>query len=211
MARGTQAKSCIAEVLEEPKVGGASPIEAVYTDDELARMVGAGDDRAWEILVSRHAGKLYSICLGSTGNREAAEDRVQETWLSLWEHCDKIQNGGVVGLLYKIVWSRCIDHARKQSRRVEEVPFLIGDHTDEEHLVISKPDGVEEEILLEELMAKATLLEKERFVVWMRYAEEWSFDEIADLLGCSHTTIRTIAARAILKIRNGGARGAAAI
>ena len=54
---------------------------------EDSRAVGAaarGDRRAFERLYRRHVGRVYALCLRLAGQRETAEDCVQETFVSAW-------------------------------------------------------------------------------------------------------------------------------
>src|SRR6478609_9690823 len=52
----------------------------VPDDLELMQQIGRGDERAFEVLVDRHARYLYGIAHGLAGNTADAEDLVQETF-----------------------------------------------------------------------------------------------------------------------------------
>jgi RNA polymerase sigma-70 factor (ECF subfamily) len=59
---------------------------ALEAADELAAISAAarGDRGAFEYLYRRHVGKVNRLCLRLTGNRETAEDCVQDAFVSAW-------------------------------------------------------------------------------------------------------------------------------
>jgi len=61
--------------------------------EDNARLLAAaatGDQSAWTVLVDRHLGLLWSIARGYRLNTADAGDAVQNTWLRLVEHLDRI-------------------------------------------------------------------------------------------------------------------------
>ena len=53
-------------------------------DEDLLGLVERGDDRAFAALYDRHGRVAYSLAYRLLGNREAAEDLVQDTFLAVW-------------------------------------------------------------------------------------------------------------------------------
>jgi len=77
-----------------------SSARAVAQDDEiigLVRAAAAGDQRAWDGLVSRYVALLWSIALRHGLNESDAADVVQTTWLRLFEHIDDVRDPARVG------------------------------------------------------------------------------------------------------------------
>jgi RNA polymerase sigma factor (sigma-70 family) len=78
---------------------------------QAVRAAAGGDDGAWDKLVERFGGLVWSV-LRAYGLAEAdAADVFQTTWLRLVEHLDRIQNPGGVG-----AWLATT--ARRESLRV---------------------------------------------------------------------------------------------
>ena len=53
-------------------------------DEEVMQLVQSGNPRAFELLYDRHGGAAFSLAYRMVGNRGAAEDVVQEAFLSIW-------------------------------------------------------------------------------------------------------------------------------
>ena len=98
---------------------------------ELLAAAAAGDQGAWDALVQRHTGLLWSIVRSyRLGNADAA-DVVQTTWLRLVEHMDKIADPErVAGWLATTARRECIHLMRRTDRHAEssaELPDLQDD------------------------------------------------------------------------------------
>src|SRR5215510_11507787 len=53
-------------------------------DEDLMQLVRRGDAEAFAVVYDRHATAAFSLAYRMTGTRNAAEDVVQEAFLSLW-------------------------------------------------------------------------------------------------------------------------------
>lgn len=58
---------------------------------ELVARARAGERGAFEELVRLHADRLYAVVLQVSGDRQEAEEVVQETFLRAWRHIDRFQ------------------------------------------------------------------------------------------------------------------------
>ena len=56
------------------------------TDEELALSYVDGNNRAFDLLLSRNQSKLFSYILFVVHDRETAEDLFQETFVKAWSH-----------------------------------------------------------------------------------------------------------------------------
>jgi RNA polymerase sigma-70 factor, ECF subfamily len=98
-------------------------------DEELMHLVQQGDPRAFEIVYDRHGGAAFSLAYRMVGKRSAAEDIVQEAFLSFWRSRVRYQRerGSVRTWILGIVHHRTIDALRRSqvhdSRRVEAEGF----------------------------------------------------------------------------------------
>src|SRR5437870_11281975 len=91
---------------------------ALLDDDRLAREVAKGNEAAFEVIYDRHHRGLLSFCRHLLGSREEAEDALQQTFVSAYEHL--VVADGKVRLkpwLYTIAHNRCMSMLR--ARRSE--------------------------------------------------------------------------------------------
>jgi RNA polymerase sigma-70 factor (ECF subfamily) len=63
-------------------------------DESVMRRVAAGDRAACASLVERHLGRIVAFAARTLGDRVAAEDVAQETFLRLWAHARRWRPGG---------------------------------------------------------------------------------------------------------------------
>jgi len=94
-------------------------------DDELVRLVRAGDERAFEVVYDRHHRGILSFCRHMLGSREEAEDAVQHTFIAA--HRDLARSDRPIRLkawLYTIARNRCLSvlRARREERALDDVP-----------------------------------------------------------------------------------------
>ncbi len=93
-------------------------------DEDLIVLVGGGDAGAFAGLYDRHGRAAYSLGYRMLGERQAAEDLVQEAFLDVWRAADsfRAEKGSVRTWILSIVHNRGIDQLRSSAsrRRVRE-------------------------------------------------------------------------------------------
>jgi RNA polymerase sigma factor (sigma-70 family) len=101
------------------------------SNEELLKAAAAGDQGAWDALVERHNGLLWSIARSYRLSTADAADVVQTTWLRLVEHMDKIADPErLPGWLATTARRECIHLMRRTDRHAEssaEMPDLPDD------------------------------------------------------------------------------------
>jgi RNA polymerase sigma-70 factor (ECF subfamily) len=87
-------------------------------DEDLMQLVRQGDAQAFEVIYERHAHAAFSLAYRMTGRRGAAEDVVQEAFLSLWRSGARYDHtrGSVRTWVLGIVHNRAIDALRRNLR-----------------------------------------------------------------------------------------------
>src|SRR5438876_168459 len=90
-------------------------------EEKIFAGLRAKDPLALERLYDLAARRAFGLAYKLVGDRGAAEDIVQEAFLSLWQHADRLDSrrGRLVPLLLTIVHHKAIDHLR---RRPNESP-----------------------------------------------------------------------------------------
>jgi RNA polymerase sigma-70 factor, ECF subfamily len=87
----------------------------LLADEELMQLVSRGDPRAFETIYDRHGGAAFSLAYRMTGQRAAAEDAVQEAFISIWRSRARYESerGSVRTWVLGIVHHRTIDTLRR--------------------------------------------------------------------------------------------------
>jgi RNA polymerase sigma-70 factor, ECF subfamily len=99
-------------------------------DEDLLGLVENGDDRGFAALYDRHGRVAYSLAYRLLGNREAAEDLVQDTFLAVWRAPSTYSagRGSVRTWILAILHNRGVDRLRSagaMSRRQEALESQV--------------------------------------------------------------------------------------
>lgn len=172
-------------------------------ETRLVLLARKGDRRAFAELVNLYADKLYQLAYRLTGNRQEAEDVVQETFLRVYRNLERYDEKLKFSTwIYRIAANLCIDRLRKR-RAVYSLDAQSGEHEDLDGYSMLPGDDrtPESEVLLSETQqlvhrAIESLPPKYKSVAVLRYLQDLSLQEIADVLGIPVTTVKTRVHRA---------------
>jgi RNA polymerase sigma-70 factor (sigma-E family) len=160
---------------------------------ERGRAPSAGDPAFREYVTSRSASLLRMAFL-LTHNRADAEDLVQAALAKTYQAWDRIEDPGAVdGYVRRAMVNTHISWWRR--RRVEEYPT---DEIPEQPAADHAADGELQDALRR---AIERLPRRMRAAVVLRYYEDMSEAEIADVLGVSQGTVKSTVSRAVAKLR----------
>jgi RNA polymerase sigma-70 factor (ECF subfamily) len=154
------------------------------------------DQSAFERIVDRHKAMVYSIGLHFFQNRAIAEDVAQEVYLELYRNLGRIESDLHLSFwLRQAVTRKCIDQTRRlKHRRCEPLDDVV------EPGVESAPRDL---FLAEALDRKvASLPDKMRAVVVLRFQEDLKLTEIAEILDMPVNTVKTTLRRALARLRD---------
>jgi RNA polymerase sigma-70 factor (ECF subfamily) len=178
--------------------------EARAEDDQLIMRVAAGDRRAFETLYDRYAATVFGVTMKMLGERELAEDAVQEIFWRVWKRAASFDRSRAFApWLFGIAHNYCIDELRRRRVRPQQV------YEDEEHPVLSDiPDesDVGEAALLTEQRrivreALDQLPEEQRQALLLAYFGGLTQQEIAQKLGNPLGTVKTRMRLGLQKLR----------
>ena len=150
-------------------------------EDEIFKKLKQGDENAPEELVKLYYPEILRYCLWHAPDRMAAEDAAQETFLKAVRHFDRyVHKGRFKAFLYQIAANTCVDMWRK--KKPEALP---------EELVYTERefDRAEQEADLARLVER--LPEKQREIVLLRFAQDLTLRETADVLGLPLRTVQS--------------------
>jgi RNA polymerase sigma-70 factor, ECF subfamily len=142
---------------------------------------------------------VYSIALHFLADRSAAEELAQDVFLQLYANLSGLRSDDhIIFWLRKVTAHRCIDYQRRHRSRqisLDDAP---------EPAAPSQPSDPFLQRKLRQLIA--TLPENARMVIILRYQEELSTDEIADLLVMPVATVKSHIQRSLAMLREKAAR-----
>jgi RNA polymerase sigma-70 factor, ECF subfamily len=166
---------------------------------------GESGRTVFEALTREHLSRLYAFALRLTGERAAAEDLVQETYLKAYQAFGQFVPGrDARPWLMKILLNTYRDQVRRECRTPE--PFQPEDFdawyqaSRQAHASHSRTYGPEEQVVGrsfsdEVAAAMADLPPDFRTVVLLADLEGYSYREIADLIDCPIGTVMSRLAR----------------
>jgi RNA polymerase sigma-70 factor (ECF subfamily) len=170
------------------------------------------DPVAFEVFYDRHAGAAYSLAYRIVGDRQSAEDVVQEALISIWRSGARFDRarGSVRAWTLGIVRNRAIDMLRRDSGRAPRPAF------DSEELLERKAsdDLTDVEALRRETArqvrgAISGLPEDQSKVIGLAYFGGFTHSEIAKMLNEPLGTIKGRMRLGMDKIRASLAEGMA--
>lgn len=160
-------------------------------DAELFKRFQDGDNTAFLELFDRHAQRIGQYCHRIIGEREQAQDMVQDVWETVMKYRDReevtLQNP--LALFYRIARNRCLNYLR--DRRLHTPLNAL---KEEQHPLIENRSMSQLEELV--LIALERLPLAEREVLVLHIYSEYKFEEIAEMMSESSGAIRTRAWRA---------------
>jgi RNA polymerase sigma-70 factor (ECF subfamily) len=162
----------------------------VAADVVLIQRLARGDRRALESFYERHGGLALALAQRALGDRDLAEDAVQEAFVALWRHAGEFDATRCAPRtwLLSIVRNRCIDELRKRSsleRRTSLLtaqPPAIGDDP--------WPETWKRTCKAAITRALAELPSEQREVVELGFYRGLSHAQIADAIGAPLGTVK---------------------
>lgn len=178
------------------------------TDEELALQYVGGDNKAFDELLARNQSKLFTYIMFVVRDQEKANDIFQDTFVKV---ITKLQEGKYTDSgkfsywVTRIAHNVIMDWYRQQKNEHIIEPTEDNDLTNlKETCVIDsnrEKEIVNEQVLLDVKHMMNSLPAPQREVVYMRFYQELSFKEIADLTGVSINTSLGRMRYAILNLR----------
>ena len=162
------------------------------TEASLAELISrgkAGDPAALEAIYARFKGVVFSLAWRQTGDRAAAEDILQDTFIKVLTHLGDVRNEATFpAWVYRIAVNTCYSHLRgRQSRENRTVALSRVEGRREEAVYDSHETSLSGP--LEQAIAR--LPGKLRMVFLLHDVQGFKHAEIAGLLGVSTGTSKS--------------------
>jgi len=159
-------------------------------DADLIRQAARGAVEAFNLLVSRWEKRVYNYLLRITGNREDALDLTQDVFLKAYQNLRKLDDPSrFTPWLYRIAHNEAYSLFRKRR------PEADGAERDEEATGGGVMVGGSPVFPVELTLAVASALERlspeQREAVVLKIYQGFKFEEIAEVLGCPVSTVKS--------------------
>jgi len=164
---------------------------------EIVARVLKGDRQAYALLVEEYKSPIYNLAYRMTGNLEDADDLTQETFIRAYQYLWRYDpRKKFFTWLYTIAFNLIKNHFKKNKKEKfsEELgASLLADrnHSPEERLI--KDQEISSHLLRLEEELSALLI--------MKYQQELSFEEIAEITGKSLSAVKMRIYRGLEKLR----------
>jgi RNA polymerase sigma-70 factor, ECF subfamily len=163
----------------------------IGADQDLISLVRERDAHAFATLYDRHARAAYSLAYRMMGERQAAEDLVQDTFLKLWRGAStyRPERGNVRSWLLAIVHNQAIDQIRSSAsrRRVQEKVEASAPRVQPSEAFAESWRNAQRDQIREALRS---LPAEQLRVLELAYCGGYKHVEIAELLGLPLGTVK---------------------
>jgi RNA polymerase sigma-70 factor (ECF subfamily) len=167
------------------------------SDQELMRIVQAGDFSPASEIYDRYSGRIYNFAFRFLKNAEAAEDATQEVFVKMLRHASQFHGDAKLSTwLFSIAANWCRDYLRKADNKVKESDdVLVALPAPTEHSPDRSLEQRENETRVRRALQALTAEQREAILL-SRY-QGLSYAEIAQIAGCSEGAVKTRVFRAM--------------
>lgn len=154
-------------------------------DSDVIKACQEGDREAFRALFEAYQDRAYAIAYHFCGDPSGARDITQQVFLKLFSSIGQFRfNAEFSTWLYRLVANVCLDEHRRRKRFLPwgEMNEMKDERSFEDHLN-------RREMASQVRAAVLELKPKLRMVVLLKYFEGLSYEEMADVLGCSPGTV----------------------
>ena len=169
-------------------------------DGQVVQRFLDGEERAFTELVRRYDKRLQNFVRRTIGDRERAEDLVQETFVRVYRHLHRFdQTRKFSTWIYTIAGNLAKNELRNRSRNPLVLFQALVKHWEADSRPLewedpsTRPDDLYRKRFLREKVEEAVSLlpEHHRVVFILRELHGRTYDEIAEVTGCTLGTVKS--------------------
>lgn len=196
-------------MLEDPSPVAEQPLdEAALQDLRWMELVKQGDMEAFRLLVEAHQYRVVATVSKMLGNDADAEDIAQQAFVRVWKSAPRYEpTARFTTWLFKITRNLVLNELRRRSRHRTE---SLDSSDDGERAPMQAADPVtkapDASVLNDEMQdaiqrAIDELPETQRMAVILRRYDEFSYEEIGEILGLTVPAVKSVLFRARTDLR----------
>ena len=186
--------------------GSDSYLSVTLSDAAVVRRVLAGDTEAYALLVERYYQRCARYAVHVIGNREDAEEAVQDTLLRAFRSLDRYEERGqFTAWLFRILANQCRSAVVRIARRERDFPDV---YTDGALPVDVRPNGDADSAAIHDSTgdrldaALAQLPADQREALALRFGESLRYEDMSAITGASVSALKMRVSRATARLRS---------
>lgn len=158
----------------------------------------SGDAEAFGFFYDKYVKQIYRFIFIKVSHKQIAEDLTQDVFLKIWQHLvDQKDVTNFRAFIFRIARNTVVDHYRKTN--TQSLPLEYAGQVKDEEITTDK---IEVTLDVESLLASLRQLKAEyQEILILRYLEEMTIEEIAQVLQKDKNNVRVILHRAISKLK----------
>ncbi|MEQ9166251.1 MAG: RNA polymerase sigma factor [Fulvivirga sp.] len=179
-----------------------------FDTQEAIIQLKAGDEATFKDLVLKFQSKVFNVCVGMLKNSEEAEDLAQEVFVEVFRNIDQFNADAKLSTwIYRIAVNKSLEHIRynKRQKRFAWLTSLFGadedlarNYSDFYHPGVALENKETAKILHD---AVDKLAENQRAAFVMHKMEGLSYQEVADIMQLSLSSVESLMHRAKKRLR----------
>lgn len=178
------------------------PMKLHQDDRALWNAMKAGSEAAFATLLARYDQRLFRYGYSLTPDRELIKDGLQELFLSIWRRrqeqaCPEKVLPYLLSSLRRILLRRIRQDARRLVQ-VQPLPKEEQDEPQEYFLIQAETEETQRAYLAQKIQA---LPRRQREIIYLRFYQELSYPEIADVMGIKQQAAWNLLSRALKTLK----------
>lgn len=146
----------------------------------------AGDKQAYAVLVDRYKSYAFTIAFKILDNRAEAEEAAQDSFIKAFHYLKGFNRKAKFSTwLYRIVFNTAISYKRKDRQVFQSIENSIVEYSEQADKDMERED---KQVFVAQAMDK--LNEADKLAIQLFYIQEFSLDEVAELMGQPTNTIK---------------------
>jgi RNA polymerase sigma-70 factor, ECF subfamily len=176
------------------------------TDNELVVIIREKDQERYGEIIERYQGKLFSYIYRLIGNRDEAQDLLQDVFIKAFRNLNSFDaERKFSSWIYRIAHNEAVNHIKRKSlKRFISWEDVVS--VKDKLITSSVEDGADEAWVKKEMRKEVSdavdkLPLKYKQVLLLRYFSDKSYEEISEILGRPVNTVGTLINRAKGKLK----------
>lgn len=151
--------------------------------EEAIKQVLVGNREAYRTIIKAYERRIYTYCYYILRSHEEAEDAVQDIFVKVYQELRRYEKRvSFNAWLYKVAYHHCLDQLRKRKRWNK----LLSLYKEQQTTSFYNPNDEEplQKLCMDDLTAEESNL------LILKVVEQYSFEEIGQIMDCNSATLR---------------------